>query len=98
MTLDLAVAGNLLVDDIVYEDGGTRMAQAGGAVLYAALGASLWGIRVGIVSVLGDDYPARMLDDLEARGIDLSGLRRRVRAGRGLRLRPRRRRGADRGG
>ncbi len=78
---DLIVAGNLLVDDIVYEDGGTRMAQAGGAVLYAALGASLWGIRVGIVSVLGDDYPARMLDDLEARGIDLSGLRRLGRPG-----------------
>ncbi len=75
MSLDLAVAGNLLVDDIVYEDGTTRMAQAGGATLYAALGASLWGVRVGIVSVIGDDYPKRMLDDLGARGIDLSGLR-----------------------
>ncbi len=29
--LDLAVVGNLLVDDIVYEDGRTRMAQPGGA-------------------------------------------------------------------
>ena len=75
MSLDLAVAGNLLVDDIVHEDGGTRMAQPGGAVLYAALGANLWGIRVGIVSVVGDEYPNRTLDDLAARGIDLSGLR-----------------------
>ncbi len=73
--LDLAVAGNLLVDDIVYEDGRTRMAQPGGAVLYAALGASLWDIRVGIFSVAGDDYPRSMLDQLAARGIDLSGLR-----------------------
>ncbi len=75
MTLDLAVAGNLLVDDVVYRDGRTRMAQPGGATLYAALGASLWGIRVGIVSVVGDDYPSPVLDDLTARGIDLTGLR-----------------------
>ena len=79
--VDLAVTGNLLVDDIVYEDGSTRMAQAGGAVLYAALGASLWGVRVAIISVIGDDYPSGMLDDLEARGIDLSGLRRLGRPG-----------------
>ncbi len=76
MSLDLAVAGNLLVDDVVYQDGRTRMAQPGGATLYAALGARLWGIRVGIVSVVGDDYPARMLDDLADRGIDLTGIRR----------------------
>lgn len=75
MTLDLAVVGNLLVDDVVYEDGRTRMAQPGGATLYAALGASLWGIRVGIVSVVGDDYPRRTLDALANRGIDLAGLR-----------------------
>ncbi len=81
MTLDLAVAGNLLVDDIVYEDGRTRMAQAGGAVLYAALGASLWGVRVGIVSVVGDDYPRQMLDDLAARDVDLAGLRHLGRPG-----------------
>ncbi len=80
-TLDLAVAGNLLVDDIVYQDGATRMAQPGGATLYAALGASLWGIRVGIVSVVGDDYPEHMLDGLTARGIDLAGLRRLDRPG-----------------
>ena len=76
MSLDLTVAGNLLVDDLVYEDGSTRMAQPGGATLYAALGANLWGIRVGITSVVGDDYPAETLDALEAREIDLSGLRR----------------------
>ncbi len=79
--VDLVVAGNLLVDDVVYQDGSTRMAQPGGATLYAALGAMLWGIRVGIVSILGDDYPEGILDDLEARGVDLSGLRRLGRPG-----------------
>ena len=69
MTLDLAVVGNLLVDDIVYEDGRTRMAQPGGATLYAALGARLWGIRVGIISVVGDNYAAPVIVDLAALGI-----------------------------
>jgi len=39
---DLVVLGNLLVDDMVFPDGRTRMAEPGGATLYAALGASLW--------------------------------------------------------
>lgn len=73
--IDLAVFGNLLVDDIVYADGTTRMGQAGGAVLYFALAGWLCGLRVGIVSVRGDDYPSDTLDALEKRGIDLAGVR-----------------------
>jgi len=75
MVPDLIVLGNLIVDDIVLPDGTTRMAQPGGAVIYAALGASLWGTGVGLVSRVGDDYPHEMLDALRARGIDLSGVR-----------------------
>jgi sugar/nucleoside kinase (ribokinase family) len=72
---DLVIAGNLLVDDIVYADGRTLMAEPGGAVLYGALAASLWPVRVGIVAPRGDDYPAWALDALAARGVDLAGLR-----------------------
>jgi len=72
---DLVVLGNLLVDDVVLPDGRTRMGEPGGAVLYAALGAALWGIRVGVVSVLGDDYPRPPLETLAARGVDLEGAR-----------------------
>jgi len=75
MSLDLVVAGNLLVDDIVYPDGRTCMGEPGGAALYAALGASLWGARVGIASVRGDDYPIAALDALAARGVDTEGVR-----------------------
>ena len=75
MSLDLVLAGNLLVDDIVYPDGRTRMGEAGGAALYAALAASLWGAKVGIASVRGEDYPIAALDALAARGVDLSGVR-----------------------
>lgn len=76
MTPRLVVAGNLILDDIVYQDGSTRLGQAGGAALYAALGASHWGIRVGVASVVGEDYPKRVLGRLEELGLDLGGVRR----------------------
>jgi sugar/nucleoside kinase (ribokinase family) len=75
VTPDLVVLGNLLVDDLVFEDGRTRMAQPGGAVLYAALAASLCGLRVGVASWLGDDYPAWAMDALAERGVHLDGVR-----------------------
>lgn len=75
MIPDLVVLGNLLVDDVVFSDGKTRMGEPGGAVLYAALGAALWGLRVGVVSVLGDDYPRASLETMAARGVDLAGAR-----------------------
>jgi sugar/nucleoside kinase (ribokinase family) len=73
---DLVVAGNLLVDDIVFEDGRTLMGEPGGGALYVSLAASLWGLRVGLVSLLGTDYPAAAIAALEARGVDLEGVRR----------------------
>lgn len=75
--LDLVVFGNLLLDDIVRADGSTRMAQPGGAVLYVALAARLNGLRVGIVSVVGNDYPPQIIEQLTGRGIDLALRRRR---------------------
>jgi len=75
VSLDLVVVGNLLVDDVVFPDGRTRIAQPGGACLYLALGAVLWGLRVGVVSVAGDEYPRGALDSLRARGVDLAGVR-----------------------
>lgn len=72
---DLVIAGNLLVDDIVYADGRTLIGEPGGAVLYGALAASLWPVRVGVVAPRGDDYPGWALESLAARGVDLAGLR-----------------------
>lgn len=71
---DLVVLGNLLVDDVVLGDGRTRMAEPGGATLYAALGARLFGMAVGVVSWRGDDYPAWALEALVEQGIDLAGV------------------------
>jgi sugar/nucleoside kinase (ribokinase family) len=70
----IVLLGNLLVDDVVFADGTTRMGQPGGALLYGALGATVWGSGPGLVSVLGDDYPAQVLEKLEQRGVDLAGV------------------------
>lgn len=71
---DLVLLGNLLVDDVVFADGRTRMSQPGGAMLYAALAATLWGVPTGCVSLRGSDYPAAALDALRARGVRLEGV------------------------
>jgi sugar/nucleoside kinase (ribokinase family) len=77
----IVLLGNLLVDDVVLADGTTRMGQPGGALLYGALGATLWESRPGLVSVLGDDYPAEVLEQLQQRGVDLTGVHRLGRRG-----------------
>lgn len=74
MTPQLVVLGNLLVDDIVFADGRTRMGEAGGATLYAASAAALWRVPVGIASLRGPEYPPAALAALAARGVDLSGV------------------------
>lgn len=75
MAPDLVICGNLIIDDIVHADGRTRMGEAGGAALYAALGARLWGVAVGIVAVRGFDYPWPALDALRERGVGIEGVR-----------------------
>jgi sugar/nucleoside kinase (ribokinase family) len=74
VTPSIVLLGNLLVDDVVLADGTTRMGQPGGALLYGALGATAWDSRPGLVSILGDDYPAGMLEKLQKRGVDLGGV------------------------
>jgi sugar/nucleoside kinase (ribokinase family) len=75
VTPDLVLLGNLLVDDVVFPDGRTRMGQPGGAILYASLAAALWGARTGCVSLRGDDYPEHALESLRGRGIATDGIR-----------------------
>jgi sugar/nucleoside kinase (ribokinase family) len=71
---ELVLLGNLLVDDLVFPDGRTRMGQPGGAILYASLAAALWGARTGCVSLRGEDYPADALERLRRRGVALEGV------------------------
>ena len=81
MIPSIVLLGNLLVDDVVLADGTTRMGLPGGALLYGALGATLWASRPGLVSVVGDDYPVQVLEQLQHRGVDLTGVHRLGRPG-----------------
>lgn len=62
--VDLVVIGNLLLDQ--FPDGEVR---AGGAALFTALAARAAGLRVGVHSVVGTDFPTKLLSD---RGVQLS--------------------------
>ncbi|MDQ3100483.1 MAG: PfkB family carbohydrate kinase [Bacteroidota bacterium] len=46
----------------------------GGAATYISLAASFYVDRMGLVSVVGDDFPTEMLDKLRKRNVDLQGL------------------------
>jgi uncharacterized protein (TIGR00725 family) len=76
MTCDrrVVVIGNLTIDDVVRADGRTAMAQPGGNVVYAALGARLWSPVVGVVTRSGPDLPDEILATLDRLGIDLDGI------------------------
>lgn len=56
VTPDIVLIGQATIDDIHREDGYESLNTPGGAVLYATVGASLWPVRIGIVTRFGDDY------------------------------------------
>ncbi len=66
--------GSLALNDTVYADGRTSMADPGGNALYAAVGANIWSEYVGIVAVVGYDWPAEYTTTLSQSAIDTSGL------------------------
>jgi len=70
----LVIAGNLTIDDTVLPDGRTAMGAIGGDVLYTGLGAALWTPEVGLLSRVGDDFPAEQLDRVRAAGLDTAGI------------------------
>jgi sugar/nucleoside kinase (ribokinase family) len=66
--------GNMTIDEILLPDGRSASSQCGGNCLYAAVGARLWSDSVGIVSLVGADFPAAWLDAVRAAGIDIRGI------------------------
>ena len=65
--------GAVFIDDIVRADGTTHMAQLGGGVVHALMGAALWDERPGIIAVIGDGLPDSARALLEA-NLDTRGL------------------------
>lgn len=75
--VDIVTVGELTLDDTVLESGDVQRATCGGGALYAAAGAQVWGLRVGINAVVGAaDYPEEALRRIAAAGLDIRGIRR----------------------
>lgn len=75
MPPELVAVGGLTVDNVIAADGTVALAQAGGNGAYAAVGALVWTPRVGLVSHAVASYPPAVIEQLQAGGIDLSGVR-----------------------
>lgn len=65
--------GSIFIDDIVLPDGQTHMAQLGGGVTHALMGAAAWDERPGIVALVGHGLPPDTAARLE-RHFDTRGL------------------------
>jgi sugar/nucleoside kinase (ribokinase family) len=69
---DLCVVGTLAFDD-VETPAGRRQGVLGGSATYFGVAASHF-TRVGVVGVVGGDFPEAYLDVLRSHGLDLSGV------------------------
>lgn len=70
----VVTVGSMAVDSI-RTPAGEAPNCLGGAAVHGSLAASFFA-RVGIVGVVGEDYPAEGVDLLESRGVDLAGVER----------------------
>ncbi len=66
--------GSLALNDTVYADGRTSMGDPGGNALYGAVGANIWSNQVGIVAVVGYDWPSSYTKMLDQSAVNTSGL------------------------
>jgi sugar/nucleoside kinase (ribokinase family) len=73
--MSLVVVGSVAIDS-VEAPGGKAADVVGGAALYFSLAASFF-TPVRMVGVVGPDFPRDMLDELQRRGIDLTGVEER---------------------
>lgn len=68
--------GGFTLDDTILPTGEIHWSAPGGNALYSAIGAKLWGVDVGIIAPVGDDYPQEYLDQLIAAGFNVEGVKR----------------------
>src|SRR6266849_1344224 len=74
MSVRYGVMGAFTIDHIITHTGDVHIRQCGGNAYYAAAGARLWSDEVGVVARIGEDYPRAWLKELEAAGVDISGV------------------------
>ena len=72
--IDFAIYGKIILDSIRLLDGRVVRRVLGGGGPQAAFGARVWHDSVGLLSRVGDDFPAGNQAELEAVGADLQGV------------------------
>lgn len=71
----VAIGGTIAIDHVKTPDSEGRD-LLGGSAAYAALAASFFTQPVGLIGIIGHDFPAAHLEMLEARGVSLDGVER----------------------
>jgi len=72
MTPSLVIAGTVALDDVRTPFGAVRNAL-GGSAFFAGISASYW-TKVGVMAIVGSDYPSKGFETMKSRGIDVSGI------------------------
>lgn len=72
---DLVVVGHFAVDSISSPRISVPRPTVGGPPTYVSLAASKLGAKVSVISKVGEDFPKKYIEWLNANGIDLSGLK-----------------------
>lgn len=75
MIPDIVTIGGISLDWVVTATGEFSLKKCGGNALYSAVAARLWNDRVGVIGVVGQDYPLEFLTEMATAGIDISGIR-----------------------
>jgi cytidine kinase len=72
----MLITFSIILDDIIFPDGTTRMGVLGGGGPQTAFGMRLWSDGVGIAAGVGDDFPPAAQAWFEQSDIDTRGVRR----------------------
>jgi len=72
--VDIVTVGWLTIDDIVLPEGHCERSVLGGGALYAAVGAALWDVRVGVHAVTGAKHVADAVARIAAFGLATDGI------------------------
>lgn len=74
--VDYMVVGAFCIDGVKNDKGKEMLSQFGGNAAYGSMGARIWAKgRVGAVARVGNDFPMHWVDEIEASGVDISGVR-----------------------
>jgi ribokinase len=68
------IAGSITREYILPPSGKPLLDAPGGSALYAAGGLEVWERDIGLLARVGEDYPRPWLKQIEAKGMDISGI------------------------